>query len=467
MFRHSGLGLPLSWRKSAPSRTDPSSVRAPNWVRAVCRRLLIIVSLLVSLPALAFLAAIPYLSVRYNASLATTVPALIRGLALTYLKVRVAVYDPCSARLAALGPDGKGAVELNRLLRAEDYFHSADPIHLLEINNASIVRSRFPFYYQPYDEPRLHELRRKYHLDEVIKSASSELEEFVLLLDWTRSRFRRQDYQPGTQNFDALEILDRNLKNLSDEPFDPRGHMDPCHFFPFLYCQIVLAMGHTSRLVSIGHGMAEVWSNQFQKWITMDAELDLHYEKDGIPLNMLEVHDENFQPGPCRAQLIRGKQAHASDVKKPSLDGMIKYHLNPNVIVEMRNDWITNHYFAGHPRRSEYNTLIYEDPRWPLSIPVGEFLRPRTSRKEDFYWTLNQTEIWVLRSSSPDCLDLVFKTVTPNFDHFEIRVDGEAACDSTSDTFAWRLHEGENALSVVARNQFGIKGIASSIRLRK
>ena len=43
------------------------------------------------------------------------------------------------------------------------------------------------------------------------------------------------------------------------------------------------------------HCLAEVWSEQLQKWILEDAgpcrEYDATYEIDGVPINALELHD--------------------------------------------------------------------------------------------------------------------------------------------------------------------------------
>lgn len=458
--------------------------RWPSGLRSVCRRLLARLLILSTLLLAAFLFVTLYFSYRYSATLSETAPVLVRATALMLIRAATSLYDPCAARVAELGPPPSGAVDVAKHIRAEDFFHSVHEtpaadcggqIRILEVDNPSIVRSRFPFRYQPYDEPRLHQLRAKYHLDEVIKGASSEFEGMVLLRSWARSQFRRRDYQPATPNFDALEVLDRNLRNTRDEPMDLQKHLDPCHFFPLFYCHIMLAMGHTARLVSIGHGMAEVWSNQFNKWVSMDAELDHHYEKNGIPLNMLEMHDENFVSSPSRVRIVRGHQwsgdpnttmVHLGVEELPVIN-MIRYHLRQVDIVDMRNDWLTNHYFPGHPHRSEHNSLSYDDPRVPVSMDIRHLLRPRSNRKEDLSWTLNQTEIWIEKESGADCLRLVFKTVTPNFAHFELRVDGGEAMDCTSDTYGWRLHEGENSLSVMAVNKFGIKGISSAIRLRK
>src|SRR5262249_27756983 len=220
-----------------------------------------------------------------------------------------------------------------------------------EVHNECIVYSRFRFQYQTYEEPRLHELRRKYRLDEVTAQATDEFGALVRLRNWTRSRFRRRDYQPFMKNFDALEVLDRNLRNDAGAPSDHTKYYDPCHFFPLLYCQVLLSKGYQARLTNISqrvaHGMAEVWSNQYKKWIAMDVELNHHFEKDGIPLNMLEVHNELFEDKPSRVRVVRGEQtsgdpspAVAALGREVTVEGMISYHRDLEIIA-MRNDWMT------------------------------------------------------------------------------------------------------------------------------
>jgi hypothetical protein len=206
----------------------------------------------------------------------------------------------------------------------------------------------------------------------------------------------------------------------------------------------------------------------------MDAELDLHYEKDHVPLNMLDVHEENYQASLSPVRIVRGHQwsgdanttmVHLRMEELP-VEIMIKYHLDHLDIVELRNDWLTNRYFRGHPNRSEERTLAYKDPRSRI-MDLEHLFRPVTSRREDFYWTLNQTEIWVRKSSPPGCLDLVFKTITPNFDHFEIHVDGTETRQSSDDSFEWPLHDGDNSISVRSVNRFGVRGMVSTIQLAR
>src|SRR5207253_2059224 len=195
----------------------------------------------------------------------------------------------CQPRTAVLGPGDQPDATGPEYGRIEAVLQQPQrlagspswQLQLQQAHNEHIIYSSYPFRYQPADEPRLQQLRTQYHLDDVVAGAADEFEALVRLRNWTRSQFRRCDYQPWTKNFDALEVLNRNLRNPTQQPYVREKHLDPCQFFPLLYCQVLLSMGYQSRLVSIGHGMVEVWSNQYQKWVTMDAELNFHYVRHG------------------------------------------------------------------------------------------------------------------------------------------------------------------------------------------
>src|SRR5262249_44999911 len=136
----------------------------------------------------------------------------------------VTVYDPCQPRPVPLGPEA--GLPAGDWARLEDHLRDAATLGgfsrergpVKEVHNEAIVPGRVPFGYQSFDEPRLHELRRRYRLDEVVAGAKDEWDAFVRLRNWTRSRFRRHDYQPFRNHFDALEVLDRNLRNPDGEP---------------------------------------------------------------------------------------------------------------------------------------------------------------------------------------------------------------------------------------------------------
>ena len=97
--------------------------------------------------------------------------------------------------------------------------------------------------------------------------------------------------------------------------------------------------------------------------------------------------------------------------------------------------------------------------------PVFTF-RPGTSDISDFYWTLNETEILALKkTANSGVLPLCFETVTPNFKHFEIVIDGVLKAISSEPYYTWELHEGTNRCVVRSVNQCGVPGIPSWVEL--
>ncbi len=431
----------------------------------------------VALIALSFAMLTSALAWRYNVSYGEAAKGLMKAGLLTGITGLVALYDPSETKQAQLAPHVNSPLDFAKYARIEQLLQEPSSMrrtpgttmHVESLHNEHIVYSAYPFSYQPFDESRLHALRLKYELDTMITAAESEFAGMVRLRAWTRSQFHRRDYQPIMTNFDALEVLHRHLRNTT-ETQRPQQVYDPCHFFPLLYAQLLLSVGHQARLVSITHGMTEVWSNQYRKWVLMDAELNLHYEKNGLPLNMVELLEENYTERPSQVSINRGHQTSDPNttlvhlgVEQLSADTMIKSHPTHLDLVELRNDWMTNHYFAGHPARSEFNSLVYSDLRLQKPITFAQRVRPITHRKADFYWTLNQTEILAHKEWTEEAIPLAFRTVTPNFDYFEITLDNKQKVSSSLPVYTWKLHPGENTFQITAVNKFGVQGIPSFI----
>jgi hypothetical protein len=431
--------------------------------------LIILVILLCSIGALT-----TWVSVSYRLSPLFTASLIARQSMLTGIEVLTSVYDPCKAKEVIFRPEGNNSNKHNEaLLRLEEFLSSTgnkESIRLIGIQNETIIKSKFEFSYQPQDEPKLAELRKTFKLDEVVASARNELEVMVLLRNWTRSQLKRCDYQPFMENFDALQILNNKIVNINREPYKST-QFRPCHLFPMLYSQVLLSMGYEPRLVRIskfeekgydGHGMVEVWSNQFNKWISMDVDQNIYYEKDGIPLNLLEVHNERYNPKSGNINIVRGVQTSgdAMEVKQFTIEEMIPYHTYFQ-IVDMRNDWMTNHYFKGHPRRSDSASLFWVDQK----IPAVFNFKPKTSEVEDFYWSLNRTEIWANEFRNNKELVLAFKTFTPYFRDYEVTIDNGEKLVTASSSYVWQLHPGKNRLTVKSINQYGIAGVSSWVEL--
>lgn len=425
------------------------------------------------------------LSHKYDKSPLVTGKMLARHCVLSTYSFLIKIYDPYDSSLANWGPvDSFNDDQLKTYVRAEKYFNNNDHnkrYKRLDIHNEKIVKSRFDFNYQPFEEEFLLRLREKYKLADVIINSDSEFQEMVLLRNWARSQFDRGICHKQIDRFNALTFLSHKEKNIDCQKYPQGwtpGYYTPCHFYPLFFSQVMLAMGFQSRLVQIsytgygGHGLTEVWSNQFKKWISMDADLNLHYEKKGVPLNLLEVHNERYEKKPYEIKIIRSQQTSDREYeKKLDINDMIPYHTR-FMILDMRNDWMTNSYFKGHPQKSDYSSLIFTDTRLkpmfsfePRVEPLLSF-RPQTTRKEDFYWTLNQTEILIKKETKEtDVLELAFNTVTPNFLNYEIIIDDSPPLFIENPEFQWALHKGVNKFSICSHNKFGRKGIVSHMTI--
>ena len=418
-------------------------------------------------------------SFHYGVGMGTAAKGLFRECTLRLIQAGVAIHDPCTRRTVALGPADAASIgrvhgRFEEILAPGSTIRSprGRSVTTTAVHNASIVRSRFAFGYQPFEEPKLRTLRARFQLDRILATSESELETLVLVRSWARSLYRRNDFQDKVTNFNALEL---SMARGRDEVHPTRSAdpYDPCHLFPLLYAQLVASLGFESRVVSVGHAVVEVWSNQFVKWILMDAEFDHHFEKNGVPLNVVETLEESYAGG-GGVELVSGRRFPMPE--NPTMVHLKRDHLTANEcipwfnapieIADLRNDWLTNHYSPGHPRRSELNSLVYVDPRVdvPGAAAFRNRMRPVADNKSELYWTLNQAELHV-RGWLEDDLDLEVATVTPNFQCFEVVIDGGERSRLESSQFRWRIHDGSNTLTIRPVNRFGVVGMESRVAL--
>jgi len=147
---------------------------------------------------------------------------------------------------------------------------------------------------EDFSHPSLKRLREREKLED-LKKGRSQLETIVALRGWAR-----RQWEPGSKfrypPWDALEILDLARK----------GNRGFCAQYGVVFAQAAMSLGLHARYIDIvGHFVTEVWSDELGKWIAMDPYVDLHYERDGTPLNareLCEVHwngeeDEVFKVG--------------------------------------------------------------------------------------------------------------------------------------------------------------------------
>src|SRR6266704_739451 len=79
---------------------------------------------------------------------------------------------------------------------------------LSKIDSLPIVDNEFSkrFHWDSFDNPKLTELREKYHFDDVVAPGKDEFDKQLLLLDWVNHRFKKFG-KPSSPARGALDIL--------------------------------------------------------------------------------------------------------------------------------------------------------------------------------------------------------------------------------------------------------------------
>ncbi len=340
-----------------------------------------------------------------------------------------------------------------------EIFQEAKPT-VLEIQNERIVRPSYTFAHQLADEPRLKVLRERWRLDHVIQGGETEFEKILRLKRWIRHQWEN-GWDRGTLQFvppwDAMVVLELTSQKLS---------LGMCTHYSSTFVQCCLAVGIPARVTIIScHCVAEVWSNDYKKWMMMDPGCDTddgrkgtrHFERNGIPMSALELH-----------------QAYANN----NYDGVVEIDDPEKFGGTLENNISLYRQFCATRRNNYLTSLLPEEPEhgavsytydghlWHRSAtePLPQFSRT-SCRESDFHWTLNQTAIYLQQGKTLNTLEVLLDTVTPNFETYFVQVDDSEWIEK-SEAFTWNLHIGQNTLRAKTRNAFGILGIESFVSVK-
>ena len=342
-----------------------------------------------------------------------------------------------------------------------------------EIDNRPVVRSSVTFGYEDLANPRLGELRDRYKLRRVVAKGKSQFQQMLLLRNWVHHAIPRG--QPAHFNLDALAILDSAAK----------GGTFYCTHYSFVMMQCALALGwqarklgidrdHTKAERSTHHGVTEVWSDQYDKWVVFDAMFDVHYEKARVPLNALELADEWVRNKGADVQIRKGPRR-----RKVAASGKRTEGFSEPGCYYWFHVYTRNNYFAIPERQGGYRYLLYRDAQrrrktWYQGNPQagkvhrhigygGLFLA--TDKVEDVYWSINRCQVDLAPGPKPATLTVVLDTFTPGLKGLYASVDG-GPWRRRGGRFTWALHKGGNSLAARAVNTLGVEGPVSCVSLR-
>ncbi len=320
------------------------------------------------------------------------------------------------------------------------------------------------FKFDSFENPKLKELRTRHGLDAVVAPGKDEFERQILLLDWTHRQFKKFGH-PSKDAHGALEIL-----RAIDE-----GHTFFCSQYAQVLVSAAASLGWVDRPLALRrhqgvnrvggsteHSVTEIWSNQHRKWVMLDPTSNLHLEKDGVPLNAVEIRQEWFYRGGTNLVFVVGKERKR--YRKADLpiflqrfDGFGDLTFEPDELDKYgftafipNTDLMDSGFDYGG--MFIVKDALCEGTKWHIrTVPAA----PAT----DPYFPIGQAALAL--SAEGGKIRASLKTLTPNFKRFEIRLDG-GDWSATGDAFIWNVAAGPNRLEARTLNQFGVTGPVST-----
>ncbi|HUL51040.1 MAG TPA: transglutaminase domain-containing protein [Candidatus Nitrosotalea sp.] len=323
------------------------------------------------------------------------------------------------------------------------------------------------FKFDSFGNPRLKELREGHHLDQVIAPGRDEFDKQVLLMDWTHQQFKRFG-RPSTNSHGALQIL-----KAIDE-----GHTFYCSHYAEVLVSAAASLGWVDRPLALRrhqgvnkvggsteHSVTEIWSNQHRKWVMLDPTSNMYLEKDGVPLNANEIRNEWFYRDGTNLVFVVGKER--KKYRKSALPIFLgRFAGFGDLTVEP--DELDKYGFIGYIPNTDLMDSGYDYAKMFIvkdRLCDGTQWHVRTVPSNpavDPYFPIDQAALDLRADNGNLGIDL--KTMTPNFDRFEIRID-QGGWKSSTDHVAWKVHPGPNRFEARTVNLFGVTGPVSSVEV--
>jgi hypothetical protein len=367
---------------------------------------------------------------------------------------------------------------------------------ILFFKHYPVRNSSFPFEYENPTNERVKALRAQFKLDSIVQGATTEFEKILLLKHWVAQQWQWHLLNPNEDiyEWDAKKIL------MPDSSGKIYGGF--CLHYAIAMMQVLQSFGLQSRIVSAdysiwsGHEICEVWSNEFGKWIMLDANFDTYFvdKVTGIPLNTLELHDlfvkECFpnsiidRDDWSREKLVQMAKEKAHNIP---VIGMVGGGANNNSLktYEWWNPIVDQTAYCGGygPLTMGYLRLLpranYLSQPTPTPINHGrthwgwtgyynwyDSYTPRaqeheifSNRVNDFYWNINQVGMSATTRDG-GVIDFIFETNSPDFAKYEITVNNTEQ-SFKNNSFLIRSVRGMNRIEIRTVDSMGNKGTKS------
>jgi hypothetical protein len=371
-------------------------------------------------------------------------------------------------------PFEPGALEPLRLKAAAR--HAGFRVRELKADIPVPVRPRLAFVGADYADQSLVALRRQYPLEKVTAEGRDEWQSQLLLKEWVHKAI--PPGSPKVSYNNALEVLKHAAQ----------GDAFWCTHYAISYAECAAALGWQARKIGVDrkhgpegmgsshHGVAEVWSNQFRKWVVIDAQSNLHFEKAGIPLSAWEIRAEWLKDGGKSVDHVVGVPPKAVK-KNPAI--VFWDHTEDETAIYFWM-YLENRLLAAPKGSREPQPLIFPqdeanadliwyqngDPENKGSELHQGYLRNRflpTRRIEDVYWTVGIVEA-KLTGVTQGAIQLGLDSYCPNRTGYQVSLDGVRWLPVENDkSVEWPLKANWNSLRLRTVSQGNVTGPETSV----
>ena len=208
-----------------------------------------------------------------------------------------------------------------------------------------------------------------------------------------------------------------------------------------------------------------VWSNDYAKWVLLDAKYDIHFERDGIPLSALELHEAVRTDGGKGIVKMEGIERRQAPMDKPDApEGTVRsywwasYYLRPNPFTEP--------HWSGGSRLLVFDNDAFRNTTWYRATNDGKLVRHWAYKAQAFIPTDNRHQIeWTpgvpdlrARQVGPETLEIQLRSATPNFKTYLTRIGGSSWKPLSGDRTRWTIQPGENRFEARTENLAGVEG---------
>lgn len=303
---------------------------------------------------------------------------------------------------------------------------SAGDLQVVDVQNPVFIPNTLFTGFEDLSSPRFDGLRDRYGLEEAVDGATDEFRRILLLRHWLHEHVNVVKTEPAVEG-DPLDML----------AAAPDGGAYSCGHMMAMQQTVLSAMGHVTRSLFCGsgmkerrmsgsHGMNEVWVNDLQKWVAVDAEHDAHFEKEGVPLSAMEIRAEVWKNGGKDVYRADGPDRERQPPERddswgrtPRTYAFISWY--PEMDLHTR-----------YPEKRSAKEIVIDDEiwrnnTWYRSGGVKHFAYEKdlfipVSDPTAIYWTPNVLKVDAVVDG--DSARVSVTSETPNLEEYQIRTPG-------------------------------------------